>query len=232
MVAREASRPTRRTAVKRFSDKYPGLGPAIWLVSLAYFIVQIFVAAVWLPSYSWVNNTISDLGNTSCRATLCSPRHVWMNIEFFVLGAVMAAGALLIYQEFTERGSSQRLAARIGFSGLAVAGAGTALVGGFPENTVAVLHATGAGLAIGVGTLGIFVLGLVLDLPGSLRWPMRVVAPVALIVLALFPFHIYLGLGAGTAERIAAYPETIWLIMFGAYMFRAHRSSGARTPGP
>jgi hypothetical membrane protein len=224
MVAREASRPRRRTRVRTFSDKFPWLGPTIWFLSALYFIVQIVVASVWLPSYSWFSNSISDLGNTSCGPKLCSPRHAWMNAEFVVLGAVMAAGALLIYQEFTERDPGERLAARIGFSCLAAAGAGAALVGQFPENTVGFMHVTGAGLAIGVGTLGIFVLGLVLALPNSLRWAMRVVAPLALLALILFATHMYLGLGAGTMERIAAYPETIWLIVFGTYIAHTHRA--------
>jgi len=76
-----------------------------------------------------------------------------------------------------------------------------------------------------VGTFGIFVLGLALDLPNRLRWAMRVVAPLALLALVLFATHIYLGIGAGATERIAAYPETIWLIVFGAYMARSHRRS-------
>jgi hypothetical membrane protein len=147
-----------------------------------------------------------------------------MNAEFFLLGAVMAGGALLIYQEFTERAAAERLAARIGFTALAIAGAGTALVGAFPENTVGGLHVIGAGLAIAVGTLGIFVLGLVLALPKGLRWAMRVGAPVALLALVLFATHAYLGLGAGSMERVAAYPETIWLIGFGGYMARNHPS--------
>lgn len=217
-----------RSRVKTFSDEFPWLGPTIWISSVLYFIVQFVVASAWLPAYSWSGNTISDLGNTSCGPKLCSPRHAWMNTEFVVLGAVMAAGALLIYQEFTERDPRERLAARIGFSCLAIAGAGTALVGKFPENTVGFLHVIGAGLAIGVGTLGIFVLGLVLALPNSLRWPMRVGAPVALLALILFATHMYLGLGAGTMERIAAYPETIWLIVFGTYIAHTHRSTVTR----
>jgi hypothetical membrane protein len=214
--------------VKAFRDKFPWLGPTIWVSSVLYFIVQLVVASVWLPSYSWFSNTISDLGNTSCGPKLCSPRHAWMNSELVVLGAVMAAGALLIYQEFTERDPGERLAACIGFSCLAIAGAGTALVGWFPENTVGFLHVAGAGLAIGVGTFGVFVLGLVLALPNSLRWAMRVVAPLALLALMLFATHMYLGLGAGTMERIAAYPETIWLIIFGSYIAHTHRSMVTR----
>src|SRR5438309_70208 len=90
-------------------------------------------------------------------------------------------------------------------------------VGRFPEDTVSWMHVLGAGLAIGVGSLAIFVLGLVLPLPDWLRWPMRIVAPIALVALVLFASHHDLGIGEGTMERIAAYPETIWLISFGVY---------------
>src|SRR5205823_9188822 len=128
------------------------------------------------------------------------------------------AGALRIDPEFPQRRPERRLGARLGFSCLPFRGVGGALVRLFPENTVGFLHVAGAGLAIGVGTFGIFALGLVLALPNSLRWAMRVVAPLALIALVLFATHTYLGLGAGTTERLAAYPETIWLIIFGTFM--------------
>jgi hypothetical membrane protein len=232
MVANEATRPRRTPRVKTFVDRFPWLGPTIWLSSLLYFVVQIAVASTWRPSYSWSANTISDLGNTACRSTLCSPRHAWMNGELYLLGAVMAGGALLIYQEFTERDAAERLAARIGFSCLALAGVGTALVGGFPENTVHAVHIVGAGIGIGVGTLGILVLGVVLDLPSGLRRAMRVGAPLALLALGAFASHVYLGLGAGTMERVAAYPETVWLVAFGAYMFRSHGAENGPVAPP
>jgi hypothetical protein len=44
----------------------------------------------------------------------------------------------------------------------------------------------------------------------------------------LFAGHVYLGLGAGATERIAAYPETIWLIGFGGYLLRTQRADRAR----
>ncbi len=224
LVAREESRPKRRSKAKGFRDRFPWMGPLIFGLSIFYFAVQIFVSRVWTPSYSWSKNSISDLGNTSCGTTLCSPRHDWMNAEFFVLGFVMAAGSWLIFQEFTERDADERLAARIGFSGLALGGVGAVLVGRFPENTVSAMHILGAGLAIGVGTAGIFVLGLVLSLPQGkyLRWGMRVVPPLAVIALILFACHVYLGIGAGTMERLAAYPETAWMITFGMYISRDH----------
>ena len=208
------------------------MGPLLFGLSILYFGVQIFVSLVWTPSYSWSRNSISDLGNTSCRTTLCSPRHDWMNAEFFVLGFVMAAGSWLILQEFAGRDADERLAARIGFSGLAAGGVGAALVGGFPENTIHAMHILGAGLAIGVGTAGIFVLGLVLSLPQGryLRVGMRVVPPIAVSALILFACHVYLGIGAGTVERLAAYPETVWMIIFGTYISRDHYLNAHPSP--
>jgi hypothetical membrane protein len=227
MIAREAARPRRASRVNAIAADVPWLGPTIWILSALYFVVQVVVASVWRPSYSWFGNTISDLGNTSCRRTLCSPRHAWMNGEFVLLGAGMIAGSVLIYQAFAEREPAERLAARIGFTALAIAGVGTGLVGCFPENTVGALHVVGAALAIGVGTAGILVLGLAVTVPNRLRWTMRVGAPLALIALLLFAGHVYLGLGAGATERIAAYPETIWLIGFGGYLLRTQRADRA-----
>jgi hypothetical membrane protein len=223
MVAWQERRPRRTSRIKAFADRVRWLGPVVWMLSVSYFVTQIVVSLAWKPRYSWFTNSISDLGNTHCNpARLCSPRHDWMNAQFIVLGGVMALGSLLIFQEFQEKGAEERLAALIGFGGMAIAGVGAALVGRFPENTVGWMHILGAGLAIGVGSLAIFVLGVVLPLPERLRWPMRIVSPIALVALALFASHHYLGIGGGTMERIAAYPETIWLISFGVYISASH----------
>jgi hypothetical membrane protein len=152
-----------------------------------------------------------------------------MNAEFWALGLIMAVGSLLIFQEFTERTDGERLAARIGFCCLAGGGVGAVLVGAFPENTVSLMHILGAGLAIFVGTLGILLIGLKVSLPLGLRWTMRIVAPIAMIALILFAGHVYLGMGAGAMERIAAYPETVWLVIFGVYISATHHySKGSR----
>ena len=222
LVERETARPQGPSRLKAFTDRYPWLGWLIFLLAVVYFVVQVVVAAVFRPSYSWANNVISDLGNTSCSAGLCSPRHAAMNFGFIELGVVMALGSLFINQEFAERSADQRLAARIGFTMLAIAGAGTIVVGCVPENTVDLLHQIGAGVAIGIGTAGILLLGIILVLPRGLAWGMRAVPPIALVALVLFALHVYLGLGRGGMERAAAYPEAVWLIVFGIYIGADH----------
>ncbi len=215
-----------RTQVKSFADRHRWLGPAIWMASVLYFIDQIFVGWIWHPPYSFVTNTISDLGNTACGlyggSYVCSPRNLWMNAGFVGLGLIMLTGSLLLHQEFAERDRRERLASFFGFSWLGLGGLGTILVGARPENTVHILHITGAGLAIGIGNLGILLVGLGVRVPARLRGYSIFFSLFSLLALLLFASHRYFGLGAGGMERLAAYPETIWMIRFGIYISRDH----------
>jgi hypothetical membrane protein len=209
--------------VKVFSDRYPFLGPFIWFLSVQYFIVQVIVASAWSnPGYSWLHNTISDLGNTSCGVTsgrqICSPEHTLMNISFVTLGIIMATGSLLIYQEFREK-----FASLLGFSFMGIAGFGAVLVGIFPENTVSALHFIGALLAFLLGNVSMIILsGSLIGVNGTFRAYTLISGLIGLIALPFFMTHTYLGLGIGGMERIAAYPEVIWLIFFGLYMSGSH----------
>ncbi len=107
---------------------------------------------------------------------------------------------------------------------MAMAGLGTVLVGLFPENTIAALHEIGAALPFFIGNLGIVILGITLGLPKGMRFYSLATGIVALIALGLFFSGTYLGLGVGGMERLTAYPQTIWLIVFGLYMSRKHFS--------
>ena len=214
--------------VGKLHDDYPFLGPAVFISSALYFYAQIFVAWVFNPShapYNLVTNTISDLGNTACgpygSGYVCSPRHLYMDVAFVFLGIVMAAGSMLLYHEFAGRGGAEQNAAFIGFLFMGIAGIGAMFVGFFPENTNGTMHKIGAGLAIGLGNLGIFILGAVLGrLPEAMRRYMLVFSTISITALVLFAGHKSFGIGAGTMERIAAYPQTIWLITFGLYVWR------------
>jgi hypothetical membrane protein len=210
-----------------FVDRYPLVGPALWVLSVQYFAVQLIVAAAWSYPYSWLHNTISDLGNTACGPyggrLICSPQHNLMNASFIILGITMFQGAMLIYQEFGETSLSL-----VGFSFMALAGFGTILVGLFPENTIGSLHYVGALLPFLIGNLGILILGLVLNIPKWLRVYSRATGIFTLAALALFTTHTYLGLDIGGMERLTAYPQTVWLIVFGIYISRNRYTSASK----
>lgn len=191
------------------------------MLSIQYYIIQGVAAAAWSIPYSLSANTISDLGNTACGLYagrfVCSPLHTLMNASFLALGITMATGSLLIYQEFKKTRASL-----VGFTFMALAGIGTLLVGLFPENSMTSLHALGALLPFLIGNVGLIVLGLVLDIPKSLRYYTLLSGIVALIALGFFTTHHYLGIGIGGMERLVAYPQTMWLIVFGVYISSNH----------
>jgi hypothetical membrane protein len=206
-------------------NAHPFLGPAIFTAASIYFVIQIIVAWVFIPSYSLVSNSISDLGETSCGGYgspgMCSPR--WWQMDyagFFLLGLIMVIGSALLYHEFTDRVPRERLAAMIGFSLMALAGLGSIIVGFFPENENRSMHILGAFLAIAIGNVAILVLGGVLTLPESMRRSMLIFSSLALAALLSFASHRFFGIGRGMMERVAAYPVTIWLIAFGLYIWR------------
>ena len=117
-----AHRAAQRIVV--FTDKYPFLGPIVWILSVQYFIVQLIVAGVWPQAYDWKHNLISDLGNTMCGIYdgryVCSPLYGLMNLSFVIFGITMALGAILIYTEFRRTNWSL-----IGFVLMSLAGFGT-----------------------------------------------------------------------------------------------------------
>jgi hypothetical membrane protein len=224
----EASHESRYRLVRwigRTHDAHPSLGPAIFTAASLYFLVQVIVAWVFLPSYSLASNSISDLGETSCGGygspAICSPRWWLMNYAgFLLLGLVMVVGSALLYHEFTERLPRERRAAMFGFGLMALGGLGSILVGFFPENENRTMHIVGAALAIGIGNVAILMLGAVLTLPESMRRSMLMFSSLALVALLCFASHRSFGIGHGTMERIAAYPVTVWLITFGLYIWR------------
>jgi hypothetical membrane protein len=211
----------RLKIVKTFTDRYPNIGPTIWILSIQYYVIQVVAALVWKMPYSIRFNTISDLGNTACGEYgvryICSPLNPLMNLSFITLGTTMAVGSLLIYQEFKESVTNL-----VGFLFMALAGFGTILVGIFPENSTTGLHEVGAALPFLIGNIGLVVLAASLNVPKWLRIYTVLSGMIALIGLDFFLRKQYLGLGIGGMERIAAYPQTIWLIVFGMYISRNH----------
>lgn len=204
-----------------FRNRYPLLGPIFWLLSLQYFLVQGVVAEAWAAPFSLAKNAISDLGNTACAPYadryVCSPLHGLMNSSFVIMGVTIVLGSLLIPEEFRQNKLS-----RVGFHFMSLAGVGTVLVGLFPENSVSALHFLGAVLPFFFGNVALVIFSFSLGLPPFFRYYTLASGVIALIAFILFVFDRYMGFGLGGMERLVAYPQTIWLIAFGAYISVNH----------
>ena len=213
-TARAAPPRTRKRVDRRSRD-----AALLFLSSIQYFLVQYLVALDWPHPYSLTMNTISDLGNTTCatfhQRHVCSPLHAVMNVSLFVLGFTMVVGALLLRHDLDRTRTRS-----VGLLLLLFAGAGVSTVGFFPENTVATVHAVGASLPFLLGNAGLVALGVSLDAPRAFRALTVSVGVVTLVALLLYSRGQYFDLGEGGMERVVAYPQTIWLIFYGGYLWR------------
>ena len=201
-------------------------GAIFWVLSIQYYVVQAVAALAWNDNnpYSWTQNTISDLANTTCGPygdrLVCSPQHAAMNLSFLLLGVTMIAGAYLLAQDRTNTRN------KLGFLGMALAGVGTVLVGLFPENSVAALHVVGAALAFVCGSLGMILIGSgATSTPKILRLATVVAGAIGLAALLAFVLQLYGPLGIGGLERIVAYPQSIWMICMGLYLLAKPRKN-------
>jgi hypothetical membrane protein len=211
-----------RTRTHSLVARYPFAGPLLWLSSIQYFVVQVVVASAWRPSYSWRLNAISDLGATRCGEFdgrfICSPRNELMNISLVVLGVAMIAGAWLLHRGLQG--------ARVGLGLMAVAGTGVIVVGLVPLDTTYWAHIAGADVALLVGNSALIVVGCTLHWQKWFNWYSIASGVIALVALALFLTHNRFFLGLGGMERIAAYPQTIWLLVVSVWL--SSRQAGSR----
>ncbi len=202
-----------------------------WMLTVVYFVAQVVAQAAWTTPYSLLDDRVSDLGDTACglalgRVYLCSPLHAVMNAAFVVTGVLLLVGLVLGLDTWPRR----RLTTwGLGF--LAVAGAGTVLVGISPENVDVVLHLIGA-LNIPCGNLALLMLGLAVRTtrPRLAALSLALAAVGFLGLLGGPLLVVFTGHGGGLAERLALYPLIIWLIVVGASFLRT--SYRDATPPP
>lgn len=230
-TSRQRARP-QPARIRFLTDRYDWMGPAIVVLSSWYFAAQVLVAWTFRPEYSFVTNAISDLGNTGCPppgSNICSPRYVVMDASIAILGVAMIVGSILIFSEFSfSNERRERAAALAGFVCMALGGVGAILVGCVPENVnTAHLHTVGTAMVIGFGQLAILILGLVLrEIDDWLREFMLVTSLFVLLAGICIAFNHPFGIGWGALERLAQYPESVWLILFGFYISRDHYRNG------
>ncbi len=197
------------------------IGAACWALSVVYFVGQAIAQIGSARPYSLATNYISDLGNTACGPVICSPLHGLMNATFFVVGALHILGAMMTYHAWPRPRTGL-----LGVCLIGLAGAGLCVVALAPENEAPVVHTTGAAIGLVSVNLGIIVLGLAVV--GAARW-LGVTALVAGIAgavgLGLLANASVHALPIGVTERLADYPATVMIVVFGAVLLASARSA-------
>lgn len=211
---------------------HPRVAAGTWLLTIHYFVAQIVAASAWPNGYSWIRNSISDLGVSSCGVVaghvLCSPLSAFFNLSLIGVGTAMALGAVLVYEYLGPGGRLQYS----GFACLGLAGVGGMLLGAFPRDSpVLLMHHIGALLSFGFGTVAVLVLAFALGtFPKPLRVYTFVSGVVSVIGVVALVLYFGAGLGAkGMAERVGSYPTMAWLPVCGIYLVKREKGQPVRS---
>ena len=169
---------------------------ALALAGLFFFVGQLVVQAAWTTPFSWADNNISDLGETS------APWHALMNAVFVTNGLLLAVGAVTLF----------RRAARYLFL---AAAAGSVLVGLAPADVNENPHVLGAALVFVLGNLG-----MITARPAGPRWVPVLFGVVGLVATVLHVTRHGLGIGVAGMERVAVFPLFAWFVIEGVIRLR------------
>jgi hypothetical membrane protein len=192
-------------------------GAWLWVCCLQYFVAEAIAAAGFRGAYTFRRNFISDLGATRCGdGANCSPLHALMNASFVLQGALICAGAFLVWPLFPKG------LARFALGLIAASGLGVAVVGLAPENAAPGWHYLGAAENLLLSNAGAALIGAALlrekPAPRAVGLISLGSGLLGLAGLACLAGGLDFGLGVGAVERIAAYPFPLWLAGMGAWL--------------
>ncbi len=210
---------------------------ALCLILTGLFFPAQMAAQIASPGYNIFLYDISVLGISACgtfaAATsgntdpVCSPLHLVFNVGIILHGLLSVAGIWLT-RHYWPQGKLASSALLL----LALGGVGAMMVGAYPLDDHLTLHVLGAVIAIAAPGLGLLLMGA----------PLRQVHPQlalwstfgGLLILLAGLGHALGGvpLGRGTMERLAVWPQTLWLVSAGLALLgnEMHTRSGFAQP--
>ena len=184
-------------------------GALAWLLTLQFFVVETIAQSRFEGPYSRADDTISALGAGDSAA------HQLMNASFVVQAALILAGAVLL------RPVLLRAAGQVALVLLVVAAVGVLLVGVFPTDGNALVHAIGAVAHLVGGGLGLIALAYAVrprsEVVGTTLALLGLVGTAATV---FFLTGVTEYLGTGGTERVAAYVIPVGLALAGTALWR------------
>lgn len=202
-------------------------GAILWIVGVIVFIIGMIITQLGYsgtPSYSLLNNYISDLGAINCgyyhdnNLYVCSPWHLVFNVSIVVMGLLLIAGTILVRTGFPARGTRT-----LGLAMLVVAGIGAIGVGLSPEDYNLTVHTLSAATAFIVGNLALVVLAFAMF--RDTRWDgyrayTLFSGLIGFIAFILFYVKVWGPLGVGGMERLIVAPILLWALLAGIHLAR------------
>ena len=192
-----------------------------------YLVAEIAVAGKVSAPYSWMNNTISDLGATTCTSIeypfgpvpVCSPWHPLLNGSFVIFGLLLALGGVLLWRWFGSGVLATLSAVLWAISGLSSAATGLVpLDQNLPLHTLVSLPVFVAQpLAMVVTALAIRARHRSLSLLGL------GLGSVSLVAAVVFLSNDTSAEFGGLLERLALWPCFPWLPLLGLAVWKGLR---------
>jgi hypothetical membrane protein len=188
------------------STDYQRIGGTVLIVGTVQFLIAMLVSESLYPGYSRSQNFISDLG--------VGPVASIFNTSIILFGvAVLVAGYMI----------ARSLRSIILLVLLIVTGLGAMGVGIFPE-TAGGIHTVVSAVAFIFG--GLSAIATYMFQKPPLRYFSAVMGLLALVALVLYSTGQFLGLGPGGMERLIAYPELLWGLVFGGHLVLVRKPVG------
>ena len=193
-----------------------------WLLQPLYVLSELVIATGSREPYSFLDDTISALGITSCRTEpfpeSCSAHHAWMNASFIVFGVLLAAGAVAFWRTLPRSRTSNAASAMWFASGLCSIGVGLAPL----DYSQAVHYAVALPIfVIRPIALALSARLLTPHFPrlGNWTWAVAALTLVGAVGFALAGTG---GALRGATERLALWPADIWFAVVAVALLR-HR---------
>ncbi len=187
--------------------------------------VEAFILIAQGQSYSFQNNTISNLGDPSLVAF---PYYWMLNLSAIALGVLVLVGLMAM-----RRGVPPGTFGRLGVIAYALVGMGAIGVGIFNEHLNYPIHISAASLAFIAAGFTLLFVGLAgrAD-PRWQAWTIPSIAGffVTAIALVMFGFNLSWLLGHGGWERLIVAPALLWVIVVGIKFLREGSSGAAPAP--
>lgn len=209
------------------------IGAVMWLVQPIYVGTELVTAAKVTAPYSFADNTISDLGASSCTSIeypfgpvpVCSPWHGLLNGSFVVFGLFLALGAVLI-RRWLPPGATATISVVL----WVIAGLSSIGTGLVPLDQDLGLHALVSEPVFVAQPLALITLGLALRrYRPALAWSALTVGVISLAGVAAFFVRAGSADLGGLLERLALWPGYLWLPVFALAAMRSlDPATGAR----
>ncbi len=189
-----------------------------WLLAIGggQFFISFVVNVFSTRNYSYISGPISDLGARGCLqlgpSNFCPAGYRLIDGSFVTLGLLSLAGLVLLMKNPPSRFW------RAGLLFLCITSICVVLVGLFPVNTDLRVHTIASDIAFPTGVMGIIALVLSRQL-GTLMSGYSLLT--AVMSLGAQSVHFATGDSwryAGLAERLAAGPLVLWIVVFGIWL--------------